>query len=174
MEASVRRTSDDLEKAMARHAAGYQGAIYLLGTEIVTRAMRRTPVDSGYLRASRYVQKPSFTATSFVFEVGFSAPYAFFVHERDLKYRVGEWKFLTKAVDDVAAGAERFIAVNTERLAKAGQGIDDIPEIHPTGPLVGPQIHPRLRARRRRLEAQAEKDRRKGLSRAPTPRRSQT
>jgi hypothetical protein len=165
--AQTQRDIDLIEIDLARFTGtqreAYQGACYLLGTEVVTRAMRRTPVDTGYLRASRYVTKPTFFgADRFELEVGFSAPYAVFVHEKDKNYTVGEFKFLRKAFDEVAPNAERFLVRQIERLVAAGQGIDDVPEVHPTGPLIGPHIHPRLRTRRRKAEAaQARADRRR-------------
>lgn len=171
---SVATVNVNLAALMEKHVDAYKGACYLLGTEIVTRAMRKTPVDTGYLRASRYVTKPTFTATGGTFEltVGFSALYAIWVHDRDRNYTVGEWKFLRKAFDEVAANAESFIAKNTLRLAAAGVGLEGVPEVHPTGPLVGPHVHPRLRARRRRLEAQAVKDKRSGQANATRGRKS--
>jgi hypothetical protein len=170
---SVDQTTADLKKQMELYQNAFVGAVYLLGTEVVTRAMRKTPVDTGYLRASRYVLKPSHVAAGSPFEVvvGFSAPYAIFVHERDRNYTVGEWKFLSKAFAEVTSGADAFLAKMTEKLALAGMDIGGIPEVHPTGPLVGPQIHPRLRARRRKLDAQAKQDKRRGLARTPSPRK---
>jgi hypothetical protein len=103
----------------------------MLATNIVSTALRRTPADTGYLRASRYVRRPVVVGTRFEVEIGFGAPYAIFVHEIDKPYVVGEWKFLANAVTDHSANALSDLASWTAKLAAAGKTIDDVPETHP-------------------------------------------
>lgn len=144
------QVSKDLKRLASNYGRAYAAAVYLFGTEIATRAMRNVPVDSGYLRNSRYVTMPSTTDLgSFQFEVGFSAPYAAFVHERNLKYVMGGWKYLSRAVDELSPSASNFIERYTELYAKRGQGITDVPHVHPIGRLIGP--HPRRKRSRKSL-----------------------
>lgn len=65
-------------------------------------AMRRTPVDTGALRASHIQRDPVFRGRdiSVTLEVGGpSAPYAWYVHENpDAYHKVGEYKWLERTL----------------------------------------------------------------------------
>lgn len=150
LEAGFLQVAKDLKDLASAYGKAYAAAVYLYGTEIATRAMRNVPVDSGYLRNSRYVTMPATTDLGrFQFEVGFSAPYASFVHERNLNYVMGGWKFLSRAVDELAPSASDFIERYTLRYAKLNQGITDVPHVHPIGRLIGP--HPRRKRSKKSL-----------------------
>jgi hypothetical protein len=64
--------------------------------------MRRTPVDTGALRASHVQRDPDFRGRniSVALEVGGpSAPYAWYVHENpEAEHKVGEYKWLEKTL----------------------------------------------------------------------------
>lgn len=66
---------------------------------IMNEAVRLAPLDTGALRASAFVYKPRKTRDGFYVPMGFTAPYAFYQHERlDYAHRYGEAKFLEKAI----------------------------------------------------------------------------
>jgi len=132
LEQGILEVRTGLQQVAKDFPDAWMGACYLLGTEVATRAMRYVPVDTGHLRESRFVTKPSFTGTAFELTVGFGEPYAIFVHERKARHVVGDWKYLQRASDEVAATAEAFLDVHTARLASRGMGIDDVPAEHPT------------------------------------------
>lgn len=142
-----------IRDAEGRAVNAFFGAAYLLGTEIATRAMRLCPVDTGYLRASRYVTKPTHSGYRFELVVGFGAPYAVYVHNINRAYAVGQWKFLEQAALDVMPRAGAIMGSTMAQLMRANMGIDGIPEVHPTGPLIGPHIHPHMQRRRQRAVA---------------------
>ncbi len=142
----------DLRKAVDGYAGAFRAAVYLLGTEIITKAMRRCPVDTGYLRASRYVSKPNVSGYLFDMETGFGAPYAAHVHDVNARHRVGEWQFLRKAFDEMRPRAQTFLAGTVDRLVAGGITIDNVPEVHPVMPLMGPHDTRGLAARRARRQ----------------------
>lgn len=132
LEKGILEVRSGLERVATDFPDAWMGACYLLGTEVATRAMRYVPVDTGHLRESRFVTKPTFTGTAFELTVGFGEPYAIFVHERQARHVVGDWKFLARAADEVAATAEAFLDAKTTQLARLGLGIDSVPAHHPT------------------------------------------
>lgn len=135
--------------------------VYLVGTEVATAAMRLTPVDTGYLRSSRFVEHPSYSATRTSLRVGFYATYARFVHDRNRKYRLGQSHFLDLAV--ARFDRSRLPGLYAQCLA-GNLKAESLPSIHPTGALVGPEVHPRRRrATAKRLRRQAKIDRLRGV-----------
>lgn len=56
-------------------------ALYLFAGRVMAAALRLTPVDSGALRKSHYVKPPTAQTTTTLFDMGFVAPYAGWVHE---------------------------------------------------------------------------------------------
>lgn len=110
-------------------------AMYLAVSSVVSTAMRLTPVDTGWLRSSRYVRMPTYNDDRFTIECGFSATYAIFVHEISKNYVVGEWKFLTKAVEYHAPTLLSEIARMAAGLFGSGKGVDSIKKMHPTEPM---------------------------------------
>jgi hypothetical protein len=116
------------------HELAYRAAVYLFAQEVTGTAQRLCPVDTGFLRKSRYVSRPTIDGDHFESEIGFDAPYALFVHERNLRYVVGEWKFLQRAIAHHAPTALDRIAALTAAGAKSGLTPDNVPAIHPTEP----------------------------------------
>lgn len=81
---------------MARAApAAFGAALYLFAGRVMAAALRLTPVDTGSLRRSHYVALPMNLPASTLFDMGFVAPYAGWVHE-DLgaEHINGKAKFL--------------------------------------------------------------------------------
>lgn len=84
-------------------------------------AKKKAPVDSGRLRASGYVTEPEIKNDVVLNgEVGFSAEYAVYVHERtELRHVVGEAKFLEKAINERSKGYAERLAARTRKLFEA-------------------------------------------------------
>lgn len=77
------------------------GGLYREGQNIRTGSMRRTPVETGNLRAAHYVTEPVIHGSIITVEVGNTAEYARHVHERlDLNHAVGEAKFLERTLNE--------------------------------------------------------------------------
>lgn len=98
--------------------SGIRSAAAALNQEhelIMTSAKRRTPVDTGALRASGHVKQPVIKHGAITSEGGFggsAAPYAIYVHERlDVRHPVGQAKFYESALLDGLVGMD-------DRLAK--------------------------------------------------------
>jgi uncharacterized protein (UPF0210 family) len=103
------------------------------GVRLVDKAASLAPTSAdagrsrnypGYLRDSRYVEKPRKVAGGYSTRVGFRAPYANYVHDRAAKHTDGDWKFLERA--SATLNAKRFAAVVTsnlkEQYARLGKG----------------------------------------------------
>lgn len=89
-------------------------ALYEVAQEEKTESMRRTPVDTGALRASHQVEAPVIEGKSISVTItvgGVAAPYAVYVHENlYATHHVGQAKFLESTILENA----RFLA---ERVA---------------------------------------------------------
>jgi len=59
-------------------------------------ALKQTPIDTGHLRGSAYVEL--LPTKEPVVEIGYTADYAPFVHEIQKNYKVGNWQFLRNAL----------------------------------------------------------------------------
>jgi hypothetical protein len=83
-------------------------ALYLIGNNMMTKAKELTPVNTGALRGSGYVTLPQGDTV----EMGFGGPakeYAADVHEDlHMSHRVGESKFLEKAINTYPDAAGDF------------------------------------------------------------------
>lgn len=70
----------------------------------MTEAKRRTPVDTGALRASGHVSDPEIDGKNISVSLGFGGPaadYAFYVHEDlDAFHPVGQAKYLESVLDE--------------------------------------------------------------------------
>ena len=100
---------------------------------IARDSRRRTPVDRGLLRDSIYVKPPK--VGDVAGEIGYSAPYAIFVHERtELRHRVGQAKFLQTAINASRKGFTRRVGRDSARLLRRRKGIASVPRVFPTRP----------------------------------------
>lgn len=159
LEIAVKTTGEkDLAKLIKKYgekgADAFAGAAYMWATNVISTAMKLTPVFTGFLRDSRYVELPVVTgAGAFKIGMGFSAPYAVFVHEIHKRYIVGEWKFMETALNWHAPSAMREVAQWTKKLIETGGGIQSIGIRHPTEPLQGP-IHQPFRRRPRETSSE--------------------
>jgi len=91
----------------------YKGIVLAGLTAIEINSTNRTPVDTGYLR-SKGIGRAKITkfdkdgAEGKTFN---ETPYATVVHEKSIPHRIGEWKFLEKAVKDIAPRVEKMFGV---------------------------------------------------------------
>lgn len=124
-----------LAKLRRQAPMAFAAAVYVAASSIVSTAMRLTPVDTGWLRSSRYVTKPRARGTAFEVTMGFSATYAPFVHNIKRNYVVGEWRFLDTAVRYHAPTVMNEVARMTAGFIASGKGPDDVPPLHPVKPM---------------------------------------
>jgi hypothetical protein len=92
---NLRQLANNVQKELG-------AALYAEAEIEMTEAKKRTPVDTGTLRNSGYVEKPVEKGNHVVVEMGFGGPaadYAIYVHE-DLEafHPVGQAKFLESVV----------------------------------------------------------------------------
>lgn len=161
LDIATTKTVMALRKLRTNAPSVYAGAIYLFGAHVITKAMRYTPVDTGRLRNSRFVEKPALGATTgFSFSLGFGAYYALLVHNSETKPNVGRRRFLAVARAEEEPKAARFISAAVARLRESGTTIDMMPELHPTSPQIGPQErHDRFKLRRRGWDPVSDRER---------------
>lgn len=97
-----------LDSVAKRVAKQIEAALYQEAEAVRTDSMRNTPVDTGALRASHRVERPVVRDGGVEVEIvvgGPAADYAVYVHEDlDAFHRVGEAKFLEKAVNRARPG----------------------------------------------------------------------
>lgn len=75
--------------------------LYTGGEAIMAVSKRRTPVDTGRLRASAWVSLPERHGNRVRVNLNYGTEYAIFVHEiLSARHNVGQAKFLASAVND--------------------------------------------------------------------------
>jgi hypothetical protein len=118
MKAKLKRLVDTYAEASA-------AALYMMGLRALAIAIRKTPVDTGRLRATNYCAPPEVAQGGMMtVTLGFGTAYGIYVHERtDLKHTSGEAKFLQKALDEIAAGYLPTIARLIKANAEQGVGL---------------------------------------------------
>lgn len=80
------------------------------GERIMNDSKRMTPVDTGYLRASGYVNDPTISSDGVEVELGHWANYAAPVHDRvNVQHETGTARFLEMALDEHVPGIGRRI-----------------------------------------------------------------
>lgn len=81
----------------------YKGFIKEVMTMVLRNALIRTPVDTGFLRASGRKTLKGYSDSGALGEVSYHAPYATYVHEILTNYHpVGEAKYLENAISFMA------------------------------------------------------------------------
>jgi hypothetical protein len=104
--------------------AEVERAVYEEGLGVMKESMRRTPVDTGALRATHETSKPITEGgvTRVTISVGGpAAPYAVFVHEdNQAHHTVGQAGFLRSAAYEAAAGMAERVArrIDLNRLKR--------------------------------------------------------
>jgi hypothetical protein len=91
-----------LDSAATAYPNALSAAIFQKGLAIIADSVKRTPVDTGRLRASAYASPPDFAGTV---EIGYGVTYAVPVHERvEVFHPVGGPLFLKSALDKHRSG----------------------------------------------------------------------
>lgn len=157
IDAANAKTLTELRRIALESPRAYGQGLYLFLAHVLTKAMRYSPVDTGTLRQSRWLSEPGVIGTSFRAEMGFFAYYALAVHESRNKPKTGRRRFLAVALDEERSKLAGFMASATRRLIKNAPG--QFTPLHPTAPLIGPQISHREIVRRRRNAGRAFADR---------------
>lgn len=117
VDAKLRALTDGFPEEVAR-------ALYAEAEIEMTEAKRRTPVDTGALRASGTVQPPNAQGARIAVTMGFggaAAPYAVVVHENlEAFHRVGQAKFLESTLRESAPYMAERIArrIDLNRAAR--------------------------------------------------------
>lgn len=119
------------QSAMIAAQALYQEALVIFG-----RSQRYTPVRFGVLRASGHVKPPVIVNDGAEIMIGYggaAAPYAWFVHEREVNRATGRpihhtsptrAKFLTTAVREAGQTLEQRLSRRMRGLFEQGYGND--------------------------------------------------
>lgn len=87
--------------------------------EIMTLAKEKTPVDTGFLRASGHVNPPKVSEHSIESEGAFGAEYGVYVHENlDAVHPVGEAKFYEKAALEKTDAVKEAVTESVNEFIK--------------------------------------------------------
>ena len=81
-----------------------EAALLQEGENVLGESKKRTPVDTGNLRASGHVKLPVTKAGRTSVTLAYGTDYAIHVHERPARHPSGRSKFLQSAVEDNAKG----------------------------------------------------------------------
>lgn len=94
--------------------------VWNLGERIMTESARLAPVDTGYLRASRFQRWGPNEGSASVVELGYSAEYALWVHEIPAAHNPPtRWQFLLEP-------AMRIFSEATSRAQASAQDSWDV------------------------------------------------
>ena len=104
-------TAKDVEAALLQEAENAMGV-----------SIRRTPVDTGNLRATGHVKPPERRGGTVTVLLAYGTDYAIYVHEiLTSNHPVGRAKFLESAVKDQAKGMGRRMKTHVlDRIGKRG------------------------------------------------------
>lgn len=107
---------EKLRKLAVDHHSAAKAALHQEGLELMAEAVKRTPVDTGRLRASAYAKAEDGGGDQLREVVGFGADYALAVHERtEVRHETGQAKFLTSVLEERQGG---FVDRMGERIKK--------------------------------------------------------
>lgn len=109
----------------SRVAQAAADALYEQAKGIMDKSIEQVPVDTGTLKASAYVERPTVTNTQITIDFGYGGPndqvnpksgqraseYAIFVHERlDVHHTVGKAKYLEDPLNDAIRDMDSKLA----------------------------------------------------------------
>jgi len=129
----VEKVKENLLKEQKKYPKALAAALYAEGFVIIGKSLSRTPADTGRLRNSAYVAPPTNEDAPEV-EVGYGTNYAIYVHEAKpgTRFRVGENKFLQKAVNESSNGFVRRVGDRVKGFHSRDVGVSAIPKEYPT------------------------------------------
>lgn len=108
-------------------------ALYVEAWEVMRQALKRVPVDTGALRRSHFVARPTMIDGRASIRLGFVAPYATFVHENlRAKHINGSAKFLEIPMAEAQSNWAALVGDRAAHMLQSGTGIDQIPQLGPT------------------------------------------
>lgn len=117
---------EKLRKLAVGHKEATRAALHQEGLALMAEAVKRTPVDTGRLRASAYAEPSPESDSRLVEKVGFGAEYALAVHERtEAHHEVGQAKFLTSALDERQSGFSERMAERVKKNLEGGVTLGD-------------------------------------------------
>lgn len=96
-DAWLRKTPESTTRATAK-------ALTEEGENTMRVSKKRTPVDTGNLRASGHVKPATTKRSKVTVELAYGTDYAIYVHERPALHPSGQMKYLESAVRDSADG----------------------------------------------------------------------
>ena len=116
--------SRELKRLQRAYPEAAAAALYAEGMAIMALAQKKTPVDTGRLRATGYVAPPVKDAQGHIVELGFGTDYGIYVHERtESHHPVGEAKFLENAINARKAGWAERLAKRIKENVERGIGV---------------------------------------------------
>jgi hypothetical protein len=153
----------ELKKLSKRYPKALAAGLYQEGLALHANAVKRAPVQYGFLRASGYTSPPTGEGSPVV-EVGFGANYALAQHEGvGFKHpKGGEAKYLQNAILERSSGfLERLVKRTQENEAK-GVGVQAIPATAPRRPSDGGRNRHERRKEKAEARAQLKANRAEG------------
>lgn len=98
------------------------------GKKVLEKATRNAPYDIDrrgntppHIRNSGFVEVPSTSSDRLNVIIGFDTPHALVVHETDKNYRIGGWKYLERAVDEIGSPAQAGLNQKVASMIKRGK-----------------------------------------------------
>jgi len=114
----------ELKRLQRVYPEAAAAALYAEGMAIMALSQKKTPVDTGRLRATGYVAPPVQTGQEHVVEMGYGTDYGLAVHESTwIPHKVGEAKFLENAVNERKVGWAERLAKRIKENVERGIGI---------------------------------------------------
>lgn len=116
-------TQDVLRGLVVAHEAARKalaGALFIEANNVMNESKEIVPVDTGYLRASGYVDLPREGPGGINVEMGYTAPYAIYVHENlNARHAPGKQaKFLEQPLMKAQEGMPERVAAHIQRALK--------------------------------------------------------
>lgn len=138
-----KQVQDNMDKAAAQILQAMAAGMYLATNNIAVTSMRNTPVDFGVLKGSHYVTLPQNDGKNIRVEIGVGGPaasYAVKVHELDRPHKVGESKFLEKAIHQHTGGIQEEVRQLASRaMSHMGAAVQMPAGVVPKTPNEGPK-----------------------------------
>ena len=102
-------------------AKDVEAALLAEGENVMGESKKRTPVDTGNLRASGHVKTPVTKGGRTSVVLAYGTEYAIHVHERPARHPSGRAKYLQSAVEDNAKGMPGRLRKRVlDRIGKRG------------------------------------------------------
>lgn len=116
---------EKLRKLAVDHKEAARAALHQEGLAVMAEAVKRTPVDTGRLRASAYAKSEDGVGDQLRELVGYGADYALAVHERtEAHHEVGQAKFLTSVLEERQGDFVDRMQERIKKNVKSGVGLE--------------------------------------------------